>query len=285
MRGPPRIRRAKQLTSRSDQERVREARRGFESELASLRDGCIAQRARLATIPDLPVADQCPGESPPFVKEIAALAAHAQVGHTALEARGKGVEGAKPVEERARTSCHRGRPCGLFRQAGRGSGSCGAGGCGCATDSGSRSAQTKRSQREASAAGCARSRDGRVRERAGLYRALADELRQDRFIDYILRESVRQLAVLASQQLRIISGGRYSLAANKTSFEVVDHANADERRSVATLSGGETFLASLSLAMALARSITDIAGEAIGSRWRRCSSTRASARSTPRRST
>ena len=31
-------------------------------------------------------------------------------------------------------------------------------------------------------------------------------------------------------------------------------------------SGGETFLASLSLAMALARSITDIAGEAIGSR-------------------
>jgi exonuclease SbcC len=54
--------------------------------------------------------------------------------------------------------------------------------------------------------------------------------------------------------------------ARETNFVVVDHANADEMRGVATLSGGETFLASLSLATALARSITDIAGEAIGSR-------------------
>jgi exonuclease SbcC len=105
-----------------------------------------------------------------------------------------------------------------------------------------------------------------LRDRERLYQALASELRQNRFIDYVLRESIRQLATLASQELRGISAERYSLSTDETSFVVVDHANADETRSVATLSGGETFLASLSLAMALGRSITDIAGDAIGSR-------------------
>jgi exonuclease SbcC len=106
----------------------------------------------------------------------------------------------------------------------------------------------------------------KTRTRAGLYRTLADELRQNRFIDFVLGESIQQLARLASSELRSISAERYSLSAEQSSFVIVDHANADETRSVATLSGGESFLASLSLAMALARSITDIAGEAIGSR-------------------
>jgi exonuclease SbcC len=105
-----------------------------------------------------------------------------------------------------------------------------------------------------------------ARERERLYRALADELRQNRFIEYLLGESIGRLATIASAELRAISGGRYGLIAERSGFIVVDHANADETRSVDTLSGGETFLASLSLATALARSITDIAGEAIGSR-------------------
>src|SRR5262249_22060460 len=105
-----------------------------------------------------------------------------------------------------------------------------------------------------------------LRERERLYRALADELRQNRFIDYLLGESLGRLATLASEELRSISGGRYGLIADQSGFVVVDHSNADETRSVDTLSGGETFLASLSLATALARSVTDIAGEAVGSR-------------------
>jgi DNA repair protein SbcC/Rad50 len=105
-----------------------------------------------------------------------------------------------------------------------------------------------------------------ARERERLHRALADELRQNRFINYLLGESISSLATLASAELGGISGERYGLIAEQTGFMVMDHANADETRSVDTLSGGETFLASLSLATALARSITDIAGDAIGSR-------------------
>ena len=98
------------------------------------------------------------------------------------------------------------------------------------------------------------------------YRALATELRADRFINFVLRESLEQLALQASEELRTISGDRYSLKAADGSFRVVDHANADEVRSVATLSGGETFLASLSLALALSSGITALAGHTAGAR-------------------
>jgi exonuclease SbcC len=95
-----------------------------------------------------------------------------------------------------------------------------------------------------------------------LYRALSSELRADRFIAFVLEESMSQLAVQASQELLRISDGRYSLIADEVSFEVIDHNNADERRSVATLSGGETFLASLSLALALSAGLSELAGTA-----------------------
>jgi DNA repair protein SbcC/Rad50 len=95
-----------------------------------------------------------------------------------------------------------------------------------------------------------------------LHDALAHELRADRFVAFVLEESMVGLASYASDELREISNGRYSLAASQGSFEVVDHHNADERRSVATLSGGETFLASLSLALALSAGLRELAGAA-----------------------
>jgi exonuclease SbcC len=102
--------------------------------------------------------------------------------------------------------------------------------------------------------------------RCARYKTLAAELRQDHFIGFVLAESMERLAALASIELLRISGDRYSLEADKGNFDVIDHQNADERRSVATLSGGETFLASLALALALAGSVRDLAGTAAASR-------------------
>jgi len=98
------------------------------------------------------------------------------------------------------------------------------------------------------------------------YEALAKELQQNNFIAFVLAQSMERLAALATAELLKISDGRYSLAAEDDGFDVIDHHNADERRSVATLSGGETFLASLALALALAGSVRDLAGAAAAGR-------------------
>src|SRR5206468_3849639 len=97
-----------------------------------------------------------------------------------------------------------------------------------------------------------------------LFGTLARELRADHFIAFVLEESMNQLAAQASEELLRISDDRYSLIADEGCFEVIDHYNADERRSVATLSGGETFLASLSLALALSVGLRELAGTAAG---------------------
>ena len=104
------------------------------------------------------------------------------------------------------------------------------------------------------------------RGRMHQYNKVANELKTDRFIGFLLDESIEDLALRASHELKKISAGQYSLTSSKNNFTVVDHANADERRSVVTLSGGETFLASLALALALAQGITDIAGHAAAAR-------------------
>lgn len=99
-------------------------------------------------------------------------------------------------------------------------------------------------------------------ERRGrLAKALADALQANNFERWYLSEALQRLALGASRRLGELSGDQYALALNKAGddFEVVDHQNADERRSVRTLSGGETFLASLSLALALADEVAAIA--------------------------
>lgn len=104
------------------------------------------------------------------------------------------------------------------------------------------------------------------RDRMRAYAKVANELRTNRFIGFLLDESIEDLAARASHELKKISAGQYSLTSSQNNFEVVDHANADEHRSVVTLSGGETFLASLALALALAGGIADIAGHSAGAR-------------------
>lgn len=99
-----------------------------------------------------------------------------------------------------------------------------------------------------------------------LLKALGAELRQDRFVQFIIQQTLDLLAVRASDELMRISSERYSLNSHDGEFYVIDHINADEPRSVKTLSGGETFLASLSLALALSQHVGDLATEGLGAK-------------------
>lgn len=113
-------------------------------------------------------------------------------------------------------------------------------------------------QAEQAAASAAEVATQEVRHR--LATELSQELRSDRFIDHLVREHLELLARDASQRLMQFSTGRYELATEKGDFFVLDHQNGDERRSVKTLSGGETFLASLALALSLSEHLPEISG-------------------------
>ncbi len=97
-------------------------------------------------------------------------------------------------------------------------------------------------------------------EEATLARDLASLLRADRFPAFLRERAMKVLATAGSEQLRQISGGRYDLIADGQDFAVEDLWNASTPRPVRTLSGGETFLASLALALALAEHLPALAG-------------------------
>lgn len=100
-----------------------------------------------------------------------------------------------------------------------------------------------------------------VESRGALARGLATHLDARHFEKWLLDEAMAALADGATELLRTLSGDQYSLRVDSKSgtFVVVDHRNADEVRAARTLSGGETFLASLALALALADRITTLA--------------------------
>lgn len=95
--------------------------------------------------------------------------------------------------------------------------------------------------------------------RYGIFKRLADDLRGERFQAYLLEESFRELLEGASQRLIELSG-RYTFVLEQNEFHVLDHDNAQERRRADTLSGGETFLASLALALELSQQVQRAAG-------------------------
>ncbi|MFP5331458.1 MAG: AAA family ATPase [Acidimicrobiia bacterium] len=98
-------------------------------------------------------------------------------------------------------------------------------------------------------------------DKAG-YDELARLLRSNNFQQWLLEEAMAGLVEVANSELAKLAGGAYSLAVDAGDFEVIDHRNAEARRSVKTLSGGETFLVSLALALALAERV--VATSAVG---------------------
>lgn len=96
-----------------------------------------------------------------------------------------------------------------------------------------------------------------AREQALIGGELHKLLKADQFQRWLLDEATRALVAGASTRLRTLSSGRYELVLDDKggAILVMDLANAGTPRSVRTLSGGETFLASLALALSLADQI------------------------------
>jgi exonuclease SbcC len=89
-------------------------------------------------------------------------------------------------------------------------------------------------------------------------RALAQHLRANNFEAWLLEEALDRLVEGASAILRELSGEQYDLVHQGREFFVVDHHDAGLRRPVRTLSGGETFQASLALALALSEQLAGL---------------------------
>ncbi len=105
-------------------------------------------------------------------------------------------------------------------------------------------------------------------------------LRSDKFPAWLERTALDTLVVDASAHLEVLSNEQFALTHRDGEFFVIDHADADAQRSVRTLSGGETFQASLALALALSSQLSRRCRPPAPPGWIRSSSTRASARST-----
>ena len=88
-----------------------------------------------------------------------------------------------------------------------------------------------------------------------VYNALHRELKSDRIVQFLQAEALEVLAATAGEHLKELSEGRYRLSFEDDRYYVIDGWNGDEKRSVRTLSGGETFLASLALALALSEQV------------------------------
>ena len=90
-------------------------------------------------------------------------------------------------------------------------------------------------------------------------RQLGQLLRSDAFPRWLVASALDLLVTEASTTLEELSGGQFALTHEAGEFVVVDHADADSRRPVKTLSGGETFQASLALALALSAHLSTMA--------------------------
>ena len=108
----------------------------------------------------------------------------------------------------------------------------------------------------------------RLRGLADVIRGGGENLYKMTLSTYVLAARLEEVAVAASQRLDVMSGGRYSLhhddskqGNNKSGLglRVLD-AWTGKHRETQTLSGGETFMASLALALGLADVISHHSG-------------------------
>jgi exonuclease SbcC len=121
-----------------------------------------------------------------------------------------------------------------------------------------RAATRRVAERRAQAADLA-GKQRSAQEQQQVAHLLGNLLQARQFPQWLVSEALDDLVAAASQTLAALSSGQFDLTHDKGDLFVIDHADADARRSVRTLSGGETFQASLALALALSSQISALA--------------------------
>lgn len=95
-------------------------------------------------------------------------------------------------------------------------------------------------------------------KRKSLAEELMSLLRGRRFVSFLAQEHLRDMTLEASYQLGRLTGQRYALELAKDrdcEFVIRDDFNGGARRAINSLSGGEVFMTSLALALALSSKI------------------------------
>ncbi|MCM1367586.1 MAG: SMC family ATPase [Roseburia sp.] len=91
-------------------------------------------------------------------------------------------------------------------------------------------------------------------KRADCYAKIAEMTKGKAMLNYVAAEYIAEFTATASELLGELSGGKYAMGYDRESgFVVSDYLNGGKPRKTDTLSGGELFLASLSVAIAIAR--------------------------------
>lgn len=89
-----------------------------------------------------------------------------------------------------------------------------------------------------------------------LAKELSSVLRGKALAEFICEEYLQEITGAANQKLEILMDGRYTLKFENKEFFVEDNFNDGKTRPASTLSGGETFVVSLSLALSISDAIS-----------------------------
>jgi exonuclease SbcC len=114
----------------------------------------------------------------------------------------------------------------------------------CASQCAQLEAQLERLARE-------RAQMAELEQRKARYDTINSDLRSGQLDDFIYNRIMEQLLEYGSGELEQMSDNRYRFALVDGQLMILDGWNGGEPRNIATLSGGETFLVSLALALAL----------------------------------
>lgn len=101
-----------------------------------------------------------------------------------------------------------------------------------------------------------REEEGKLVHKLSLLNDLDKLFKGKRFVEFVAMHQLKYVSLEASKRLKEITNGTYGLEVDEDGkFIIRDYKNGGATRDASTLSGGETFLASLALALALSAQI------------------------------